>query len=143
MDAAELSSISPRDEASAFRKVQLHADAVGIVEKKLRIAGARHDALAELDVFRLQTLAHALDIRRCKGNVVKPAGILVLLLGAAHHDALARLARAHQMHRGGAAGIEPVTGEIERRTVAILQTQHVAVEILGSLKVRWFDGVVL
>ena len=63
--------------------------------------------------------------------------------GAAHHDSLARRARAHQMHRGGAAGVQPVAGKIERRAIAVLQTQHVTVEILGALKVRWFDGVML
>ena len=76
------------------------ADAIGIIEEELRIASARHDALAEFDALRLQTLAHALDIGRRKGDVVKPTGILVLPLGAANHDALARLARAHQMNRG-------------------------------------------
>src|SRR5882757_5755709 len=142
-DAAELGSVFPPNRASAFREVQFDADAIGIVEEELRIAGARHDALPEFDAFRLQTLAYALDVGRCEGDVIKPTGILVLLLGAPHHDTLARLARAHQVHRGGAAGIEPVAGEIERRTIAVFQTQHVAVEILGSLKVRWFDGVVL
>src|SRR5947207_11211220 len=90
----------PAGAGSGLRKVQFDADAIGIVEEELRIAGARHDAFAEFDALRLQTLAHALDIGRRKGDVVKPTGILVLFLGAAHHDALARLARAHQMHRG-------------------------------------------
>src|SRR5436190_5843909 len=143
MDAAELGSVLPPNRASAFREVQFDADAIGIVEEELRIAGAWHDALAEFDAFRLQTLAHVVDIGRRKGDVVKPTGILVLLLGAAHHDALARFPRTHQVYRCGAARIEPVAGEIERRTIAVFQTQHVAVEILGSFKVRWFDGVVL
>jgi hypothetical protein len=75
--------------------------------------------------------------------VVKPAGIFVLLFGAPHHDALARLARAHQMHRGGAAGVEPVAGKIERRAVAVFQPEHIAVEILGALEIGRFDGVML
>src|SRR6185295_9398647 len=100
MDAAELGSVFLPNRASGFREVQLDADAIGIVEEELRIAGARHDALAEFDALRLQAPAHALDIGRCEGNVVKPTGILVLFLGAAHHDALARLTRAQQMHRG-------------------------------------------
>jgi hypothetical protein len=37
-------------------KVQFDADAIRIVEEELRIAGARHDALAEFDAFRLQRL---------------------------------------------------------------------------------------
>src|SRR5215203_3572001 len=47
-----------------FRKIQLHADAVWIVEEELRIARARHDALAEFHAMRLQTLAHGVDIGR-------------------------------------------------------------------------------
>src|ERR1700741_1192753 len=107
-----------------LREVQFHADAVRIVEKKLRVAGTRHDALAELYAFCLQALAHAVDIGCGKGDVVEPPGILVILLGAAHYDALARLARPHQMHRCGAAGVEPVAGEVERRTIAVLPSKH-------------------
>jgi hypothetical protein len=44
--------------ALRLREIQLHADAVGIVEKELRIAGARHDTLAEFHVSGLQALAH-------------------------------------------------------------------------------------
>src|ERR1035437_9715925 len=80
---------------SSLGEIQLHADTVGIVEKELRIAGARHDALAEFHVFGLQALAHAFYIGRRKGDMVEAAGVLVFLLGAAHHDALARFARAH------------------------------------------------
>jgi hypothetical protein len=47
------------------------------------------------------------------------------------------------MHGGDAAGIEPVAGEIERRTIAVLQPQHFTVEVLGALEVLGFDGVVL
>src|SRR6478735_10330407 len=97
-----------------LREIQLHADAVGVVEEELRISRARHDALAEFDVARLQALAHRLDIARRKGDVIEPPGVLVLLLGVAHDDPFARLARAHQVHGGLAAGIEPVAGEIER-----------------------------
>ena len=50
---------------------------------------------------------------------------------------------AQQVHGGDAAGIEPVAGEIERRAIAVLQPQHVAVEVLGALQVGRFDGVVL
>src|SRR6266550_640405 len=129
--------------ALAFGEIQLHADPVGIVEEELRIAGARHDALAEFHVPGLQALAHAFDVGGGKGDVVEPSGILVFLLGAADHDAFARFARAHQMHGRGAARIKPVAGKIERRPVAVLQSQHVAIEILGALQIRGFDGVVL
>src|SRR5882724_9207926 len=54
-----------------------------------------------------------------------------------------RLARAHQMHGGGAARIKPVAREVERRPFAVLQPQHVAIEILGTLQIRGFDGVML
>src|SRR5437870_3072028 len=81
-------------EVRLFREIQLHADAVGIVEKELGVAGARHDAFAEFYFVFLQALAHAVGIGGGKGDVVEPAGVLVFLLGAAHHDALARLARA-------------------------------------------------
>src|SRR6202030_2351453 len=110
--------------ASRLRKIQLHADAVGIVEEELGVAGARHDALAEFHAFGLQALAHAVDVAGGKGDMVEAAGVLVFLRGAAHHDALARLARAHQMHGGGAAGIEPITGEIERWAIADLEPEH-------------------
>src|SRR5258708_31555943 len=135
--------VGPKAGVSSLGEIQLHADAIGIVKEELRIAGARYDALAEFYVSGLQALAYALDVTRCKGNVVEPAGVLVLLLGAAHHDAVARLACAHQMHGGGAARIEPVAREIERRTIAILQPEHVAIEILGALQIGGFDGVVL
>src|SRR5438874_10106505 len=91
---AELVSNERRDEGSAFGEIQLHADAVGIVEEELRVAGARNDTLAEFHAFRLQALAHGLDAGRGEGNVIEPAGVLVFFLGAAHHDAFARLARA-------------------------------------------------
>src|ERR1700757_3206452 len=94
--------------ASRFWKVQLHADAVGVVEEELSVAGARHNLLAELDAVRLQPLAHGLDVGGGEGDMIEAAGVLEFLLGAADHDALARLARAHQMHRCAATGIEPV-----------------------------------
>jgi hypothetical protein len=47
------------------------------------------------------------------------------------------------MHGGSAARIEPVAGEIERRTIAVLQPKDVAVEILGAFQIGRFDGVVL
>src|SRR6202040_1924301 len=84
------------EKALRLGEIQLHADAVGIVEEELRVAGARHDALAEFHASRLQALAHTVDIGRRKGDVVEAAGVFVLLLGATHHDAFARLARAHQ-----------------------------------------------
>src|SRR6266481_8370455 len=56
-------------------KIQFHADAVGIVEKELRIAGARHDALAEFDILRQQALAHTVDVGRGKGDLVEPASV--------------------------------------------------------------------
>src|ERR1700674_2010159 len=126
-----------------LEEIQLHADAVGIIEEKLRIAGARHDALAESHVPGLQALAHTFDIGRGKGDMVEAAGVFIFLLGAAHHDAFARLACAHQVHGGGAAGVEPVAGEVERRTIAVFQPEHIAIEILGALQIRGLDGVVL
>src|SRR5258708_39781090 len=72
--------------ALRLREIQLHADAVGIVEEELRIAGARHNALAEFHVPGLQTLAHAVGIGRGKGNVVEAASVLIFLLGATPHD---------------------------------------------------------
>src|ERR1700731_1581057 len=54
-------------------KIQLHADAVGIVHEKLRIAGTRHDALAEFYAFGLQAPAHAVDIARGKRDMVEAA----------------------------------------------------------------------
>src|SRR2546429_8828592 len=60
---------------SGLREIQFHADAVGIVEKELRVAGARHDALAEFHVPRLQPLAHALDIAGGEGDVIEPPGV--------------------------------------------------------------------
>src|SRR5581483_4307253 len=89
----------------ARRKIQFHADPVGSVEEKLRVAGARHDAFAELDVSGLKTLAHALDVARRERDVIEPAGILEFLLGAADHNALSWLARAHQMNGGDTSRI--------------------------------------
>jgi hypothetical protein len=37
--------------ASRCREIQLHADAVGIVKKELRVSGSRHDLFAEFYVF--------------------------------------------------------------------------------------------
>src|SRR3979411_1168719 len=112
-----------RREALRLREIQLHADAIGIVEEELRIAGARYDTFAEFHVAGLQALAHAVDVGCGKGDMVEAAGILVFLRGAAPHDAFAVLAWAHQMHGGDAAGIEPIAGEVERRTVAVLQSE--------------------
>ena len=75
--------------------------------------------------------------------MIEAAGVVELFLGAAHHDAFAGLARAHQVHGGGAARIKPIAGEIERRTIAILQPQHVAIEVPGALQIGGFDGVML
>src|SRR5438045_2249792 len=43
----------------------------------------------------------------------------------------------------GAAGVKPIAGKIERRTVAILEAEHVAVELLGLFQIGRFDRVVL
>jgi hypothetical protein len=50
---------------------------------------------------------------------------------------------AHQVHGGDAAGIEPVAGEVERRAVAVLQPEHVAIEVLGAFQIGRFDRVML
>src|SRR5262249_25182932 len=128
---------------SGFREIQFHSDAVGIVEKELRVAGAWHDALTELYILRVQPLAQAFDIRRGKGDVVEAPGVLIFLLGAADHDTIPRLSRAHQVHRRGAARIKPVAGEIERRAVADLEPEHGDIEFLGALEVLWLDREML
>src|ERR1019366_3091942 len=51
-------------------EIELDADAVGIMEEELRIAGARHDAFAEFHAAGLQAFAHALDIGGGEGDVV-------------------------------------------------------------------------
>src|ERR1700716_776267 len=61
-------------------EVQFHADAIGIVEKELGVAGTRHDALTELYPLGLQALAHAVNVISRKGDMVEPTGILVFLL---------------------------------------------------------------
>src|SRR3954471_14221823 len=124
-------------------KIQLHADAVGIIEKKLRVAGTGHDALAELHLPGLQTLADTFDVAGGEGDMVEPAGVFILLLGSAHHDAFPRLARPHQVHGGSAAGIEPIAGEIERRALAVFQSEHVAIELLAALQIGGFDREML
>ena len=45
------------------------------------------------------------------------------------------------MDRGDAARIEPIAGEIERRTIAILKPQYIAVKIPGAFEIRRFDRV--
>src|SRR3981081_4440647 len=114
-----------RREALRLWEIQLQGDASGIVEEELRIAGARYDALAEFHVAGLQALAHAVDVGCGKSDMVEAAGICVFLPGAAHDKAFARFACAQQMHGGDAAGIEPVAGESERRTLAVVQSEHV------------------
>src|SRR5436190_15590646 len=101
-----------------FGKIQLHADAIRIVEEDLRISSTRHNALTEFHVLRLKALANAFDISRRKGDMIEASGIVVFFLRATHHDAFAGLARAHQVYRGDTAGIEPVAWKIERRTFA-------------------------
>ena len=85
--------------ASVRREIQLHADAVGIVEEDLRrrrcAASTCSRNFTFLDLSRLRTPA---DVGGGEGDVVEAAGVLELLLGAAHDDALARLARAQQVH---------------------------------------------
>src|SRR3954452_8247848 len=126
-----------------FGKIQLHADTIRIVEKDLRISGTGHNALAEFHVLRLKALANTFDISRGEGDVVEASGIVVFFLRATHHDAFARLARAHQVYRGNTAGIEPVARKIERRTFAVLQSQHIAIEILGALQIGWLNREML
>src|SRR5262249_35143035 len=126
-----LMSIETIMPASGRRKVQLDADAVGIVEEDLLAAGARDHLLAELDLLALELLAHAADVGGGEGDMVEAAGVLELLLGAAHDDAFAWHALAQEVHSRYAAGIEPVAGEAERRTIAILEAQHLAIELLG------------
>jgi len=75
--------------------------------------------------------------------MIEPAGVLVFLFGAAHHDAVAQFPGTHQVHGGDAGGIEPVARKIERRAVADLEPQSVAVELLGALEIRRFDGKML
>jgi hypothetical protein len=125
------------------REIQLHADVVGIVEDDLRLTTARHDLLAELHIPGLQALPNTVDVGCGKGDMVQAAGVVELLLGAAHHDALARLALPHQMHGSDAAGIEPIARKVERRTVAVLQPKHVAMEVLGAFQIGGLDGVML
>ncbi|UFX41684.1 hypothetical protein HAP47_0020425 [Bradyrhizobium sp. 41S5] len=47
------------------------------------------------------------------------------------------------MDSGLAAGMEPVAGKIERRTIAILKPEHIAIERLGLLQVLRFDREML
>src|SRR5258708_9817095 len=129
--------------ASWRREVQLDAHAVGIVEEDLLAAGGRDDLLAELDLLALELLTHAADVAGGEGDMVEADGVLELLLGAAHHDAFARRALAQEMHGGNAARVEPVAREAEWRPVAVLEPQHLAIELLGARQVRRFDGVVL
>src|SRR4029077_4832455 len=124
-------------------EIQLYADTVGVVEKELRIPGPRNDAFAKFDAPRLQALAHALDIGCDKGDMVKPAGVVILLLGTAYHDALSRRARAHPMHGGDPTRVKPVTGKTKRRAIAVLEPEHVAVKFPGALKICGFNRVVL
>src|SRR5262249_15783619 len=58
-------------------------------------------------------------------------------------DALARLARAHQMHGGSAAGIEPVAGKVERRAIADLESEHVHVKTLAAFEILRLDREML
>src|SRR5882757_2631552 len=128
---------------SRLRKIQLHADAIGVIEEDLGVAGPRHDLLAKRNAAGLQALANTVDIGGGEGDVVEAAGVLEFLLGAAHHDALARLAGAHQMDGRLAARIKPVAGEIERRALAILEPEHVAIELLGLFEILRLDGEML
>src|SRR5947209_19979684 len=59
--------------ALGLREVQLHADTVRVIQEELRVAGARHDALAEFYASLLQALAHAVDVGGGKGDVVEAA----------------------------------------------------------------------
>jgi hypothetical protein len=74
---------------------------------------------------------------------VEAAGVGEVLVGAAHHDAFARLAGPEQMHRGDAARVQPIARKAQRRPVAVLQAQDGAVEVLGAFEIGGFDGVVL
>ena len=104
---------------------------------------ARQHAFLVFDVQLLQLCLHLLQPGAGEGDMVEAAGVLELLLGAAHHDALARLALAQQVHGGDAARVQPVAGEAQRRTVAVLEAEDVAVEVFGALEVGRLDGEVL
>jgi hypothetical protein len=47
------------------------------------------------------------------------------------------------MHGGNTTGIEPVAGEIERRTIAVFKAENLTIEVLGAFEVLGLDGVVL
>ena len=49
----------------------------------MRIAGARHNALAEFYIPELQAFAHAVNVGRGKGDMVEAAGVVELFLSAA------------------------------------------------------------
>ena len=58
-------------------------------------------------VLGVEMGADTLEVGGGEGDVVEPPGVVELRLGAAHDDALARLAVAQQVHGRHAAGIEP------------------------------------
>jgi hypothetical protein len=41
------------------------------------------------------------------------------------------------------AGTKPIARKVERRTVAVLQPKHVAMEVLGAFQIGGLDGVML
>src|SRR5207248_10914750 len=122
-----------------FGEIQLHAHAIRIVEEDLRISSTRHNALAEFHVLRLKALANTFDISRGEGDVVE----------ASVSSYFFSVPRTTMPSRGLRVPIRctvatpPVARKIERRTFAVLQSQHIAIEILGALQIGWLHREML
>src|SRR5215469_5273075 len=113
-------------------EIELDLGAVGVVEEEL--PGARLVLAAQhiFDVALLELRQSAGEIGRGEGHVIEDAAAL-----------LGQGATSDDMQHRAAAAIEPNAGEAQRRSVAFLEAENVAVEFAHRLEILGEDGEML
>ena len=114
------------------REVELDHDPVRVVDEDLVEAGARNRARGIGDLHGLKAVNHLGEAAGREGDVVEGAGA-PFPAGPA----------ADQVDDGPLAAIEPGAGEIERRPVAVGETEYLGVEPARAVEVGRVDGEVV
>ena len=115
-----------------FPEIQLDRDSVGIFQENLVQRHPGHVPFGERCRSPQQAFAIGLYIIGPKCDVIQRAGSL-----------LRRTLAADQMDHRPVAAVEPGAGKIERRPIAVPQTQNVGIKRDGALQVRRVDGEVV
>src|SRR5260370_33897991 len=109
-------------------EVELDHHAVGIVHEDLLQGPCRHLPDLERLLVLLELVDGAASCRAVDGDMVDGAAAMVLAAGF-----------RYQVENRFLAGIEPGAGEVEGRTVAVLEADIALVEAHGGLEVLAVD----